>query len=538
MCMTMKPTNMALTLPLSLLLLASSVAEGRNLLKIETANRKDGVVSKRFSAAETVEADAEAREERLRRLDAMEARLEAAVDMYEKKAEAPKDSHELAPMRITKRAKMAILAASVSATSMLEMFPGGWSGTNLPPPGERVPPFNQVWYDPRFEYGRNWVLSIITCILCMIVAWWLFAECSGAKKLKEQKDEGEDIMGRSEKDLEHDTYGFAMVSLIRDMQMTELIQTPGNPTSNPALRMTRMGMAIALLCFTFGLQVFVTLQVKQFVTSKWVYGIRKDYDAYQLHMYGEDPEAFTIGAPHPIFPVKASRRGVPGYFMPGNFATLDEGLKESICNIPFSQAPFFMCVLLIWSMTCIVEVRMSISMFRSLVLQTKTISSMKDALVDLDPELDDDDPGNRWVVDGLTICVKLAITFLVVIPRLLLVCFLLWLGCRFLAATNDMGEMVLNAVALEFILLIKDLLYRVVVPDRNKREIEKIAVRPSSNIEFASYWAYLGTFTWGFVAIAWIFYYVFLIQMVLPRYNWDVRPLCLPWLQEKYGPHA
>jgi len=304
------------------------------------------------------------------------------------------------------------------------------------------------------------------------------------------------------------------------------------------LRWTRILSAIGLLAITFLIQVFITLSVKQFVTAKCVYGIRHAYESYQAHMYGDDPAAYTIGMQHPIFPVYAGRRGNPGYFMPGNFVSLDEGLKEEVCNIPFSQTPFFLCVLLIWSLTCVMEIRLSLSTFRSLVVATKNIDSMKDALEDLDPDVPDDDPENRWVVDGLTVTVKLMITFLILLPRVLLICFLLWLGCRFLAATNDFGEMVLNAVALEFVLLIKDLLYKTVVPDRNKREIEKISVRPSSPVEFASYWSYLGTFSWGFVAIAWIFYYVFLIQMVLPQYRWDVAPVCTPWLFKKYGPHA
>jgi len=407
-------------------------------------------------------------------------------------------------------------------------FPGGWDGNNLPPPGTRVPPFYQAWWNPRFEYGRNCVLSIITTILLGLFAWWLYTETHTST----EEDGETDALKRSVKDVEQDTYGFAIVSLVRDLQMTAA------DIGDPSLRQARITSAVGLLFFTFLLQIFITLQIKVFVTAKCVYNIRNDYDAYQKHMYGDDPEAYTIGMKHPVFPVYAGRRGNPGYFMPGNFESLDPGIKEGICNIPFSQTPFFLCVLLIWSLTCIMDVRLTISSFRSLILNTKTVSNMKHALEDLDPDIPDDDPENRWVVDGLTCTVKLMITFLILVPRLLLVCFLLWLGCRFLAATNDFGEMVLNAVALEFVLLIKNLLYTTVVPDRNKREIEKISVRPSSQVEYASYWTYLGTFSWGFVAIAWIYYYVFLIQMVLPQYRWDVAPVCTPWLWNKYGPHA
>jgi len=45
--------------------------------------------------------------------------------------------------------------------------------------------------------------------------------------------------------------------------------------------------------------------------------------------------------------------------------------------------------------------------------------------------------------------------FLVLLPRLLMSGVLLWLGCRWLLATPNFADLVLNAVALEFILTLK-----------------------------------------------------------------------------------
>eukprot|EP00929_Paragymnodinium_shiwhaense_P059128 TRINITY_DN295_c0_g1_i1.p1 TRINITY_DN295_c0_g1~~TRINITY_DN295_c0_g1_i1.p1 ORF type:complete len:456 (+),score=59.51 TRINITY_DN295_c0_g1_i1:36-1403(+) len=386
-----------------------------------------------------------------------------------------------------------------------------------PPPGIKVPAYKPTPYDPRFEIGRNNVLGGFTVCLILIFAWWFYSE------RHQPTDDSADKMIRTDKSVEEDTYGFAIVSLVRDLQ-----QIDAGDSQTTSLRNSRMAFAIGLLFFTVLIQAYVTFQVKKFVTAKWVHDIRNDYDAYEMHMYGDAAGATTLT-------VNGKHRGVDGHFMPGNFETLDAGLKEKVCNIPFSQTPFFMCVLLIWSLTCVGEVRSTISAFRSYIVNTKNVSRMRDALQDLDDELDDTHPDNRWVIDGLTAQVKAVIIGCVLLPRLLVTLVLLWLGCRFLAATNDFGEMVLNAVALEFVLLIKDLLYRTIVPDRNKREIEKINIRPSQMVEYASFWAYLGTFSWAFVAVAWIFYYVFWLQLVLPQYRWDVRALCSPWLEAKYG---
>jgi hypothetical protein len=232
--------------------------------------------------------------------------------------------------------------------------------------------------------------------------------------------------------------------------------------------------------------------------------------------------------------VNGKHRGVDGTFMPGNIDTLEEGLKGRVCNIAFSQSGFFGAVLLIWTLTVIAELRNIIALFRSLIVNTRNIKSMEDALLDCDPDIDDDDPRNGWIIDGLTISMKVAIMLLVIIPRLVLTIVLLWLGCRFLAATNDFGEMVLNAIALEFILMLKDLLYSTIVPDRNKREIEHINIKPSIAVDHASYWTYLGTFTWLIIAFAWIVFYVFHFQMVLPLYKWDVKGPCTEYIKDRY----
>lgn len=281
--------------------------------------------------------------------------------------------------------------------------------------------------------------------------------------------------------------------------------------------------ATGLLFFTVFAQLFLMHQVQKFVTTKWVFNIRSDYSLYEQHMYGQT--GLTVNGNH---------RGIEGYFLPGNFATLELGLKERVCNIPFSQISFFGVVLLIWTLTCIGQLRTTIAFFRALVLNTKAIKNMKDSLVDLDPQLADT-VEHVWVVDGITHWVRAAIVVFVIIPRLFITIALLWLGCRFLAATNDFGEMVLNAIALEFILALKDLLYATIVPDRNKREVQKIEMRPSERVDHAHYWSYLGTFSWGIVAVVWIVYYVFFLQAVLPQYRWDVRELCIPFLAERYS---
>ena len=125
---------------------------------------------------------------------------------------------------------------------------------------------------------------------------------------------------------------------------------------------------------------------------------------------------------------------------------------------------------------------------------------MRDAIVEGEGECE--------VVVGLTAVLKSVLMAACIVPRYLIDVYLLWLGCRWLAATPSFGDLLLNAaprlvaavlyvipsfsrymeppmwksrfaqVALEFILLLKDTLYAGVVPDRNKRATQNTLIQP------------------------------------------------------------
>ena len=71
--------------------------------------------------------------------------------------------------------------------------------------------------------------------------------------------------------------------------------------------------------------------------------------------------------------------------------------------------------------------------------------------------------------------------------------------------------------------LLKELLYKTVVPKRNKRDV----LRLKFNVEFEgaepSPMAFLGSFLWGLAAALWCYVYVYFLQGVLPSYQFDVH---------------
>merc|ERR1712188_183649 len=103
--------------------------------------------------------------------------------------------------------------------------------------------------------------------------------------------------------------------------------------------------------------------------------------------------------------------------------------------------------------------------------------------------------------------------------------FLFWLGSRWLLATAGFGDLLLNALALEFILNLAEILYNALAPFQQKLKVQRTLIpqRQSSGI--------IASFVWVFSAVYTLAYMVY-FQGVLPDYKWDVRSVCQSLLAE------
>merc|ERR1719324_47455 len=94
---------------------------------------------------------------------------------------------------------------------------------------------------------------------------------------------------------------------------------------------------------------------------------------------------------------------------------------------------------------------------------------------------------------------KIVLGFLVLL-RCVIACVLLFLGCRWLLATNRFADLILNAVALEFILLLKETTYLLLVPKRNQLELGTTTIDPAEKKLKPDCYALLNTFALALVA--------------------------------------
>jgi len=311
---------------------------------------------------------------------------------------------------------------------------------------------------------------------------------------------------REAENLDEDVYGAGITALVRDSY--SLVAGKGDLM----LRISRLASSLLLMVFVVSLQIWVISQMQTLVCGRAVAEIRKIYGRYEFIMYGADLN-------HVYLTPNGFPRGLDKkYFDPANFdhLTLDE--QDLACAIPFSQPKLLLPILFIWTLTIVADLRRCGDLAVRLMFATPTISSMQDAVEEGD--------GETQTIVGLTKTVKAALAATVLIPRWVIDVYLLWLGCRWLAATPSFSDLLLNSVALEFIVLLKDALYTGVVPDRNKRATQNTLVQPWQKTEPANYRVFLSSFLLMAVTCAWVLWYVYRFQMVLPDYKWDVAATC------------
>jgi len=145
------------------------------------------------------------------------------------------------------------------------------------------------------------------------------------------------------------------------------------------------------------------------------------------------------------------------------------------------QAGLFTLIASFWALTCTGQIRMCLHTFWALIVVTPTVASMADSLAWKGPAPSYGTtadkgaaPRSRLLV-GLSPALKATIASVLLLPWLGTSCFLMWLGCRWLAA-GEFACLVLRLLALEVLLHLWGLGFSLLVPERSKREFRQVQV--------------------------------------------------------------
>lgn len=298
----------------------------------------------------------------------------------------------------------------------------------------------------------------------------------------------------------------AVISLIHDVRDFHESTTVKLRTEH----LCRLLLAFVFLFWCLGMQIYLIVMTKYIVTPKAVQEMRETYEKYEQEMYPN----------HTYLNANGRARGISRmYFNASHFPDFVAANGSDVCDMPMTQPVFTFCIILLWAMTCLRYAR-SIFRLTNQIYQLDTVSKMTEAVHKPDETNDD------IIVRGLPCWAKLFIIVCIQMPSFIVTLILLWIGSRWLVATMGFDELVLNAIALEFILNMSEMFYFAVVPLSMKNKVENIKIPHTHSTEPKGLLNMFGTFLVFVIAIAWSALYVLVFQRVLLQYKWDLHDVC------------
>eukprot|EP00438_Fugacium_kawagutii_P025228 Skav230241 [mRNA] locus=scaffold1818:103500:105961:- [translate_table: standard] len=135
-----------------------------------------------------------------------------------------------------------------------------------------------------------------------------------------------------------------------------------------------------------------------------------------------------------------------------------------LCNMAVSKLNFSAAIVFLWSARMLKEVTDSWQLASDLFAVQPLPSDAKPH--DMLNEVKDNDSGEILRIEILAVnqTAKCLMTLFVLLPKICVAVFLAYIGCRWLAATQSFGDLILNALALEFVIGIDDLMYEAFTP--------------------------------------------------------------------------
>jgi len=140
--------------------------------------------------------------------------------------------------------------------------------------------------------------------------------------------------------------------------------------------------------------------------------------------------------------------------------------RTELCQIAMWNRPFYYSVLFCWSLVMMIEIRKSEELIRHL-MAVPICNEPREMLSQ------DEGDGEQYVV-AFTRWTRFWIFIFVGVPKMGISVILLLLGCEWLSATIQFESLVMNTVAMEFIVQLDEILFEAVLPQTHREDVENI----------------------------------------------------------------
>mmetsp|Transcript_65875 Transcript_65875/g.121428 ORF Transcript_65875/g.121428 Transcript_65875/m.121428 type:complete len:373 (-) Transcript_65875:108-1226(-) len=311
------------------------------------------------------------------------------------------------------------------------------------------------------------------------------------------------------KDLEASCWGVTTLSLIR---ISSLKWTPS--------LMVKIFYSLVITIINAWLQFTTLWYVNRYIVGDSVHSTQSNYRQFHAEVWNTD-ETFN----------DEKWKVWTGPYM-------------ELCNLAMSKMSFTVVILFMWSGRMVQEVRDIIGLVQDLC---RVVSLPKGAVYGDAMQVEDGEDGKQYSVVAMGCCTRLAIFGLVIIPKCIICVILLLIGSRWLVATESYADLILNALALEFVIGTDELVYEAFSPNMLKKAVESTKfcqLRPADEDKeeedednfihvFCAYGRSLGMMAG---CLLWVWLYMQYFQQVIPGYPHDIAPHCEGWFDKHYDP--
>jgi len=306
--------------------------------------------------------------------------------------------------------------------------------------------------------------------------------------------------------LDQDVYGAGMFSIIFDY--AEIFSDVDHDGMSRNMNFLRVTYVVIILICNYILQVSMLSFIWTYVTLPSVHNVQSLYRRYHEDMF------------------------VDGVIDNQKFAESPE--QDEICAIAFSNFWFMYFILCLWWCTMLKDVRMIERLYRAV----KSLGHATKA----SEMIGEHEEGEPTKVMKVTTPVRWLLYLVIIVPKFLISCLLLIIGTVWLSATDSYADLILNAVALEFVIAIDELIFEGLLPSSIHERIEETvlcivdkAVTPQAQTD-AIVSQYIRSVTYFVMTTIGVYIFMTYGQYiprigVLPGYANDIQ--CPGWIEQQ-----
>lgn len=317
-----------------------------------------------------------------------------------------------------------------------------------------------------------------------------------------------DVSDRKKKDsLCGDMWSICIIILCKDYP-----QLFNEEATRKSVHWVRFSFGATSQVINLTLQLVILTYVRQYVSNPQVSGTQFNYYRFHKEVFDDD-----------------------GTFNETKWKTWDGPFSE-LCQSSLSKMVFTGFILFLWSTRMLSEARDCINLHTTLTMmpgrpQLATDADMVQKIKEVNDDGEEELTGEEVIV-FLSHATRVAIYLLVVIPKFMVMLLLTAYGCDWLVATESYSDLILNALALEFIIGIDELILQNFFPEGAIEAVENTSFAYDLPVRSKKerHKAELCEYYWSMFYVAVVFLFTFLylskFQMVLPLYNGDIAPRC------------